>query len=71
MGQIWIPNKSLSIELLLILLNKVESKIDMADDKKDCNSWIVFHCYAVVSYVVSLRGIEGFLLNLSVLNRHW
>ena len=71
MGQIWKPNKALYIELLLALLNKVESKIDMANDRKDCNSWIVFHCYAVVSYVVSLRGIEGFLLNLSVLNRHW
>ena len=33
--------------------------------------WIVFITYVVVSYVLSLRGNEGFLLDLSGLNQFW
>ena len=32
---------------------------------------MVFHTYAMVCYVMSLRGCEGLLLDLSGLNRKW
>ena len=36
----------------------------MADSVVDKNIWTVFSTYAVISYVLSLRGNEGFLLDL-------
>jgi hypothetical protein len=32
---------------------------------------VVFHAYATISYVISLQGVEGMLLDLEALNRHW
>lgn len=31
---------------------------------------VVFSCYATLSYVISLRGNEGFLLDLDGMSRH-
>jgi hypothetical protein len=69
MGQDWRPNKALSIELLLALLESSELKIREAVSLRDKNRWIVFHAYVAVCYTCSLRGCEGFLLDLAGLNR--
>jgi hypothetical protein len=37
---------------------------------REHNWWIVFHTYAIVTYVVSLHGSDGLLLNLDGLWRH-
>jgi hypothetical protein len=71
MGQDWRPNKGLSIGLYLRVLEEAELRIVGAPSPRDQNRWIVFHSYAVVSYVLSLRGKEGLLLDLEGLNRHW
>ena len=71
MEQTWKLNKALSIKLLLSLLSRINSWVDVANDNKDRSSWIFFHWYVVVSYVVSLRGYDGYLLDISGLNRHW
>jgi hypothetical protein len=69
MGQDWRPNKALSIDLLLALLESAELKITEAVSLRDRNRWIVFHAYVAVCYTCSLRGCEGFLLDLDGLNR--
>ena len=33
--------------------------------------WIVFVTYTVLSYLISLRGNEGFLLDIDGLNENW
>jgi len=71
MGEISKPNLALSIPLLLELINFIERKIQETDDLPDKHRWLVFLTYTSVSYVVSLRGPEGFLLDLSGLNQYW
>jgi hypothetical protein len=70
MGQDWRPNKALSLDLLLRLLSEIELRVDSASSPNETNRWIVFHTYTVVAYVASLRGSEGFLLDLSGLRRN-
>ena len=71
MGVIWKPNLALSIPLLLAVLAEVEVRISDAVEDEDHNLWIVFSAYAVVSYVLSLRGNEGILLDLQGINEKW
>jgi hypothetical protein len=65
----WCPNKAISVELLLLLLESLELKILEAASLSGKNRWIVFHAYMVVCYTCSLRGCESFLLDLEGLNR--
>ena len=69
MGQDWRPNKALPVELILLMLETADLKIREAISVSDTNRWIVFHSYVVVCYTCSLRGCEGFLLDLAGLNR--
>jgi hypothetical protein len=71
MGQDWRPNQALSMKLMLAVLDMAESRINDAVSEEDAHRWIVFHAYAVISYVVSLRGSEGLLLDLETLHRFW
>ena len=47
------------------------TKILEATTQKELNRWVVAHLYVVVSYVVSLRGLEGFLLELEDMTHFW
>jgi hypothetical protein len=71
MGQDWRPNQAMSMDLLLRMLETVRLRINDATSPRDLNRWIVFHSYATVTYVVSLRGPEGLLLDLAGLHRNW
>jgi hypothetical protein len=55
----------MSQELLHKVLKVASLWIQDAVSTRDHNRWIVFHAYVVVTYVVSLRGSEGLLLNLA------
>ena len=68
MGATWKPNIAMSICLLLSVLAKAEEKIRDVEHGGDDHIWIVFVTYVVVSYVLSLRGNEGFILDFSGLN---
>jgi hypothetical protein len=61
----------MSMDLYLRVLINVECRIAGATIPRDMNWWIVFHTYAVISYVLLLRGCEGLLLNLEGLHHHW
>jgi hypothetical protein len=71
MGQEWRPNQAMSIPLLLLVLRSVDEKIQSSTSSQDLNCWTVLHAFICVTYAVSLRGPEGFLLDLEGLNRHW
>jgi hypothetical protein len=71
MGQEWRPNQAMSIPLLLATTRAIEERIQSAPTSRELNRWTVLHTFVVVTYVVSLRGPEGFLLDLEGLNRHW
>jgi hypothetical protein len=71
MGQDWRPNKGMTTGLLLRVLEEANLRIDGSVSPRELNRWIVFHTYAVISYVLSLRGREGLLLDLEGLHRFW
>jgi len=71
MGQDWRPNIALSTKLIIELLTKTEERISEAEEDEVKHDWMVFSTYITISYVISLRGPEGFLLDLDGLNRHW
>ena len=71
MGSTSKPNRGMSNKLILLMIGQVEEKIVESQSTEDRNSWIVFAAYAVISYVRSLRGNEGMLLNLEGLRKHW
>jgi hypothetical protein len=70
MGQDWRPNRALSTALLLAYLKDIEDKIHDADTMHEVNRWVVVGAYSVITYLVSLRGSEGFLLDLGGLRIH-
>ena len=69
MGVIWRPNKVLSTELIKRIVENAESKRSSADEQEERHEWTVFEAYLVVSYVISLRGSEGFLLDLKTMRK--
>jgi hypothetical protein len=71
MGQIWKPNQAFSTELLLELLEQVDGRIEDSPSPRDENRWVALHALMAISYALSLRGPEGFLLGLSGLRRFW
>ena len=71
MGEEWMPNKALGIPLLKTLIREIERDILEAEDPEDKHFLTVFSCYICVTYVISLRGTEGLLLDLDGMNRNW
>ena len=71
MGQDWMPNQAMSVQLTLQVLQCMENKIGTAPNNIELNRWVNAHVFVMLSYVVSLRGPEGFLLDLEAINHHW
>jgi hypothetical protein len=67
MGQDWRPNQAMSTDLLSRYLSAIEFKIMDATTFDELN---VIGAYSVVTYVISLGGSEGFLLDLGGLRKH-
>jgi hypothetical protein len=70
MGQDWLPNMALSKSLLVAYLKIVQVRIHDAETMSELNRWVVLGVYSVVTYMVSLRGSEGFLLDLGGFRSH-
>lgn len=71
MGQITKSNKTMSPALTRKLFELSDDRISSESDPKDRDRWVVFNTYAVICYVISLRGNEGFLLDLGALRRYF
>ena len=61
MGEIKKQNKVFSTKLMLRVLEESEKTLINSEAKKEEHRWCVFICYIVITYVISLRGNEGFL----------
>jgi hypothetical protein len=64
MGTIWRPNVAFQIPLLLKILELAEHRLNEDISPRENDRWIVFITYCVVTYSLSLRGTEGFYLDL-------
>jgi len=71
MGQIHKPNLAMSIPLLMELIRRLETKLEECIDIDKTHLMSSILTYVAVSYVISLRGPEGFLLDLKGLNHFW
>ena len=74
MGGIWKPNKAFSHRLLMTIMEVAEERIKEGEEgmeRDDRARWIVFTAYITVTYVLSLRGNEGLMLDLKGLRRNW
>ena len=64
MGTDWNPNQALPIDLLKVILEWYDTKMQEANTALELSRQIVTHTYIAVAYVLSLRDPEGFLLDL-------
>jgi hypothetical protein len=67
MGQDWRPDRAITAQLMQHVLSRVEGRIlELGGDqnKADRERWIFAGTYFAISYVLSLRGPEGLLLEL-------
>ena len=64
MGEVGKQNKALSLNLMLKLIEIAEGRYEQSTSSEDKNKWSSFLTYAVISYVLSLRGIEGFMIDI-------
>ena len=71
MGHIFKPNMALSNSLLLKLIQRAEDNITDDPYSGESAPWVVFVAYVVITYVLSLRGNEGQMLELAGLRKHW
>ena len=71
MGEIKKQNKAFSTKLMLKVLEEAEKLLSNSLDEEDKHLWSVFICYKTITYVISLRGNEGFLLDLEGLNKYY
>jgi len=71
MGYTWKPNKAMSTGLMLRFIELIENKIEDNEEIIDTHSWIVLSTYVIITYVLSLRGSEGMMLDLGGLIKHW
>jgi hypothetical protein len=70
LGNDWRRDRALSTALLIAYLKQIRLKIDDAESIRELNRWVTIGVYSVITYVVSLRGTEGFLLDPGGLRLH-
>ena len=64
MGQISKSDLAMSLDTVLLYMSKVEARVRGAMDDGERRLWVSVGAYSIVCYVGSLRGNEGFLLDL-------
>jgi len=67
MGEIHKPNLALSTAIIKKMTVVLKEEIGNSKDKTERFNLIVFGFYIVISYVLSLRGSEGLMVDLSTL----
>lgn len=70
MGQLVIQDKAISIELLLAVIRVVDRRVLESETLSDKAWWVSVGAYLTVSYCDSLRGPEGFMLDLQALRKY-
>ena len=54
---------------MLKLIKAIKGRFTLANTSEERNKWSAFLRYVVVSYVLSLRGVEGFMLDIDLTYR--
>ena len=70
MGQLVIQDKAISVELLLAVLEVVDGRVRDADTLSTKAWWVSVGTYLTVGFCLSLRGPEGFMLDLGALRKY-
>lgn len=71
MGVVWKSNQTLSVGLLLDVIQEAELQLQYSADRDEEHQWLPFVTYASISYDFSLHGSKGFLLDLKGLHANW
>ena len=71
MGQVYKPNLALPTEIIVKVLELVRRDIRETKNLDRKFTLVIFGVYVAVSYVMSLRGSEGLMINLSTINKEW
>jgi hypothetical protein len=71
MSKVYLPNLAMTHKLIMGFFHVIESRIRHAKDQKSKHDLINFSTYCTVSYVLSLRRDEGFLLDVKELRNNW
>jgi hypothetical protein len=70
MGQDWRPNQAIGIEIMHLLLERVEERAREAVQIDDRHKWVMAGGYFCVCFVLSLRSPEGLMADLEGLLEH-
>jgi hypothetical protein len=65
-----IQDKAILIELLLVVLEVVEQRLTDAESLVEKVWWVQVGTYMTICFVLSLRGPEGFMLDLHGLRKY-
>jgi len=68
MGQVTKPNLALTTALVVHLLKEVRNEITRAMNRTAKFDLVIFGSYVVISYIISLRGSKGLMIDLAVIN---
>ena len=69
MGNVWKPNEAFNTTLLLTVIDYANERLEENISATENDRWLVFITYCVITYTLSLRGTEGFYLDLCGLIR--
>jgi hypothetical protein len=67
MGQLVIQDKAISVGLLLAVIRVADARVQTAESLNERAWWVSVGAYLTVGFCVSLRGPEGFMLDLGAL----
>jgi hypothetical protein len=70
MGNVWKPNMAFQTPLLLKVIDAASQHLEESVSPSESDRWLVFVTYCVVTYTLSLRGTEGFYLDLGGLHKY-
>jgi len=70
MSQVYRQNLALSAELIVSLLGLIGKQVRRLENIRDQFDLIVFGNFVVFSYILSLRGSEGLMINLSAIRKY-
>ena len=71
MGQDWRPNRAVSVDLMVDLLENTERRAVLATVESERHRWIMAGGYFCFCYVLSLRSSEGLLADLEGLLQYF
>lgn len=64
-----IQDKAISVDLLLAVIQVVDDRVHDASSVDERAWWVSVGAYLTVGFCISLRGPEGFMLDLGVLRK--